>query len=250
MPALDTGYRGAHDDDGSAEPGVQAALAAYGDGQGSEHAALTTLARARLLVPVVSVLTEASVPDETAVAAGARQLKREKSSEMALPTLIGRDGRSAVLAFTCLDALARWRPDARPIPGGADRVWRAAADECGAVVLDVAGPVPLAIEGARLAALAAGAAVPPPHEDPDAHDAVLRAVADEPAVTGVSLSPASEGADIAVRLRVALPPDADEAARTAAVSRAAAGIATQLGGRFRRGIEITVIPEFPVGTGN
>src|SRR4029077_4910792 len=73
----------------------------------------------------------------------------DKDSEMVLPTLIGRDGRPAVLAFTGLDALARWRPDARPVPAEADRVWRAAvADGC-AVVIDVAGPVPLAVEGTR-----------------------------------------------------------------------------------------------------
>ena len=108
---------------------------------------------------------------------------------MVLPTLIGRDGRPAVLAFTGLDALARWRPDARPVPAEADRVWRAAvADGC-AVVIDVAGPVPLAVEGARLAALAAGQPVPPPHEDPDVRAEVQAAVAAEPAIAGFSLAP-------------------------------------------------------------
>src|ERR1700683_1389571 len=41
------------DDHGSAEPRVAAALAAFGSGQGSEHAALTAVARSRLLVAVV-----------------------------------------------------------------------------------------------------------------------------------------------------------------------------------------------------
>src|SRR6202161_4626551 len=44
--------RAAH---GSAEPRVAAALAAFGSGQGSEHAALTALASSRLLVPIVAV---------------------------------------------------------------------------------------------------------------------------------------------------------------------------------------------------
>ena len=43
------------DDHGSAEPRVAAALAAFGSGQGSEHAALTALASSRLLVPIVAV---------------------------------------------------------------------------------------------------------------------------------------------------------------------------------------------------
>ena len=94
-----------------------------------------------------------------------------------------------MLAFTGLEALARWRPDARPVPAEADRVWRAAvADGC-AVVIDVAGPVPLAVEGARLAALAAGQPVPPPHEDPDVRAEVEAAVAAEPLIAGFSLAP-------------------------------------------------------------
>ena len=136
---LNPGGQQFRDDHGAADPALTAALAAYQVGQGSEQAALTALATARLLVPVIAVLADGTVT------------QGDKDSEMVLPTLIGRDGRPAVLAFTGLDALARWRPDARPMPAEADRVWRAAvADGC-AVVIDVAGPVPLAVEGARRA---------------------------------------------------------------------------------------------------
>ena len=212
-------------DRGAADPRVTAALTAYQAGQGSEQAALTALAAARLLVPVVAVLV-----DGTAA-------QGDKDSEMVLPTLIGRDGRPAVLAFTSLDALARWRPQARPVPAEADRVWRAAvADGC-AVVIDVAGPVPLAVEGARLAALAAGHPVPPPHEDPDVQAEVQAAVAAEPVIAGFSLAPGLPGAtDLAIRLELAKPsPD-----REPAVNRAAAGIAARLGARLHRGIEVII----------
>src|SRR5438874_4205041 len=103
----------------------------------------------------------------------------ENGTEMALPALIGADGRPALPAFTCLDALARWRADARPVPVPAASVWRAGA-ETGAVVLDVAGPVPLAVDGARLAALAAGSPVPPPHADPDVLALVREILSAEP----------------------------------------------------------------------
>ena len=46
-------------DDGAADPVVAAALTAYAAGQCSEYSVLTALARSRLLVPVVAVLTEA-----------------------------------------------------------------------------------------------------------------------------------------------------------------------------------------------
>src|ERR1700722_13428693 len=99
-------------DRGGADPRVTAALAAYQAGQGSEHAALDALAASRLLVPVIAVL--GSEPSEQQEPVNAKQ--GDKDSEMVLPTLIGRDGRPAVLAFTGLDALARGRPAPRPAP--------------------------------------------------------------------------------------------------------------------------------------
>jgi hypothetical protein len=221
-------------DRGEADPLVTAALAAYQAGQGSERAALGALTAARLLVPVIAEQSHEGQSHE----GQSGKDQGDKDSVMVLPTLIGRDGRAAVLAFTGLDALARWRPDARPVPAEADRVWRAAvADGC-AVVIDVAGPVPLAVEGARLAALAAGQPVPPPHEDPDVRAEVQAAVAAEPAIAGFSLAPGHHGAaDLAITLHLA---PCEAADRGPAVNRAAAGIATRLGARLRRGIEVVI----------
>ena len=241
---LNPGGQQFRDDRGGADPRVAAALAAYQAGQGSEQAALGALAAARFLVPVVATLAARSGP------AGG-----DKDSEMALPTLIGRDGRPALVAFTSLDALARWRPDARPVPAGADRVWRAAVAEGCAVVIDVGGPVPIAVEGARLAALAAGQPVPPAHEDPDVRAEVEAAVTGEPWIAGFSLSPGraagpapagpgpagpgTPSTDLAVMLQLARPvPAALE--WEPAVKRVAASIAARLAGRLRRGIEVSV----------
>jgi SseB protein N-terminal domain len=231
-------------DRGGADPLLTAALAAYHVGQGSEQAALGALAAARLLVPVIAEQShkDQSHKDQSDKDQSDKDQSHkdqgDKDTEMVLPTLIGRDGRPAVLAFTGLDALARWRPDARPVPAEADRVWRAAvADGC-AVVIDVAGPVPLAVEGARLAALAAGQPVPPPQEDPDVRAEVQAVVAAEPAIAGFSLAPGHSGtADLAITLHLAPRQDAD---RGPAVNRAAAGIATRLGARLRRGIEVVI----------
>jgi hypothetical protein len=210
-------------DDGSADPAVANALASFGNGEGSEHAALIALAASRLLVPVVALLTEAGED-------GA-----EKSSEMALPTLIGQDGRPAIIAFTSVASLARWRADARPMPAEAARVWRAAVAENAAVVVDVAGPVPFAVEGARLNALAAGQRPPRPDEDPDVH-AVIESVLSEvdgPMVAGAQLGPpVSPGADLHVRLLIA--PGGEQA-----VQPAAERISAALAGRFRRGVEFS-----------
>ncbi|TMR08868.1 SseB family protein [Nonomuraea turkmeniaca] len=136
------------DDDGRAAPAVAAALAAFQAGTAGPTDVLNALSGARLLVPVVALLTESAV--------GAHGLRQEKESEMALPKLVGQDGRQAVLAFTGAESLARWRPDARPIQATTLQVCRAAVQEqAAAVVVDVAGPVQFVIEGAVLEALAA-----------------------------------------------------------------------------------------------
>ncbi len=212
-------------DRGDADPVVAAALAAFAAGQDSEHAALMALASARLLVPVVALLAEA-------------EGGREKVSEMALPTLVGRDGRPAVLAFTCLDALTRWRPRARPVPVPANRVWLAARQEAGAAVIDLAGPVPVVVDGVRLSALAAGRPVPLPQDDPDVHAAAREAFAREPAISAAQLSGPGAGGDVGVQVTLAA--GAGPAQAGDAVQRAVASFMAATGGRFRRGVEVSV----------
>ena len=197
-------------DTGEADPAVTAALTAYAAGTGAEHAVLTAIAAARLLVPVVAVLAEAN-DDGT-----------EKETEMALPTLIGNDGRKAVIAFTGTLAIKRWRADARPVPVPAPSLWPAvAAEQAEAVVVDVAGPVPLVIEGARLRALANGAPPPLPYEDADIRAEVA-------AVTGdFALEPGTQGAELTIALKATDPAGARAAAEQ---------IAARLAPRLRQGV--------------
>src|SRR5215467_14950562 len=162
-------------------------------GRGSEHAVLAVLAASRLLVPVVVVPAEAEP-------AGPGGPRREGSSEMALPTVIGSDGRAALPAFTSAASLARWRPGARPVPVPAAQVWQSGAKDASAVVIDIAGPVPFAVDGARLAALAQGRAAPLPHEDPDVMALAHEALAAEPVIGGYRLQPGSGGTDLTLLL--------------------------------------------------
>jgi SseB protein N-terminal domain len=221
------------DDDGCADPRATAALAAFASGEGSEHAALTALSCSRLLVPVVAVGDEGG-------AGGAGGAGGEKHSEMSLPTLVGRDGRRAVPAFTGLETLARWRRQARPVPVQAALVWQAAAEDGCAVVVDVAGPVPLAVDGARLAALAGGQPVPPPHEDPDVLTAVRAAAAGLPLITGLRLVGGQAGDDIQIQLTLAA--ECGRAAAGETASQLGAAVMASLGGRLRRGIAVEVVP--------
>lgn len=137
------------DDDGSTAAGLAAALAAFAADRGAYREAVAAVCGARLLVPVVALLGE--------VEKGPDGLAREKSSEMATVLITGRDGRRALLAFSSLDSMAAWDPQARPVPVSAeDAAASALHDGADALVLDVAGPVLLAIEGEDLRSLGSG----------------------------------------------------------------------------------------------
>jgi hypothetical protein len=136
-------------DDGTTAPAVAAALEAYRADPAAYSQALGALAEARLLVPVVAVLGDVEYDEQG--------LAHDKTSDMATVLLTGADGRQALLAFTSMATMAAWRPDARPVPVPARDAARAAMqEEAAAIVVDVAGPVTVAIEGEDLEALARG----------------------------------------------------------------------------------------------
>jgi len=221
-------------EDGSADPRVTAALDSYAAGRGGEHAVLAALDASRLLVPVVAV----RAGEDTPAPGGPR---RGKSSEMALPAVIGADGRAALPAFTSAATLARWRAGARPVPVPAVRVWRSGATGASAVVIDIAGPVPFAVDGARLAALAQGRPPPWPHEDSDVAALAHAALAAEPAVAAYRLLPGEDGTDLTLCLFPVPGCDPADAAFAAAAQRASERVLAGAGPRLRRGIQVAVI---------
>lgn len=111
--------------------------------------AVAALCGDRLLVPVVATATR--------LGEAVGGLASDKEAEMSVVTLQAQDGRRALLAFSGLDALQNWQPDARPVPVTVDRAAQTALNEgFTAVLIDLAGPHPLVIEGEVLGELAAG----------------------------------------------------------------------------------------------
>nr|WP_227464603.1 SseB family protein [Nocardioides lijunqiniae] len=124
-------------------------MAAYDGGTDSQVAALSALASARLLVPVVAVLGEVEVDEHG--------LAHDKTSDMAAVLLEGADGRLAMLAFTGTDSLAAWNPEARPVPVSAQTAAQSALqEEAAALVVDLAGPATFVLEGDDLLGVASG----------------------------------------------------------------------------------------------
>jgi hypothetical protein len=74
---------------------------------------------------------------------------------MAVVSMVNERGERGLLAFTGVDSLASWNPEARPVPAWGREVARAALDDgAAAVVIDVTGPTRRVLTGSALLALA------------------------------------------------------------------------------------------------
>ncbi|MFF7364580.1 SseB family protein [Streptomyces sp. NPDC008125] len=220
---------GFSDDDGTAAPELTAALAAWSKDRSAVGPVLAALRDARLLVPVVAVLGEVE-EDENG-------LRREKTSDMAVPTLRAGN-RRALPAFTSTASLALWDPQARPVAVPLHQALQAAAHEkADTVVLDLAGPVAFELSGSALRALAEGRTSADPLEDPAVVAAVRDVVAAESAVLRAHLGPGNADGTLAL----VLAPDAvpAEAARRVASALSASEV---LRARLVRGLDLAVLP--------
>jgi SseB protein N-terminal domain len=126
-------------DDGAGSPLVRHLLSSGADGLAVARA----LREERLLAGVVAVL------DELDEAGG------DKDSHMAVVSMVNDRGEKGLLAFTGVDSMAAWDPQARPVPSLGRDIARSAMDDgATAVVVDVAGPQSMVIAGAALEAMA------------------------------------------------------------------------------------------------
>lgn len=142
------GYSGEYaDDDGSPAPQTREALAAAAEAPGQQTYldAVVQLCLSRLLVPLMASGDETMHHDP------------ERHAEMAAVLLEQANGQRAVLAFTGIDALTAWNAKARPVPATLDVVADVATQSsAGTILIDFAGPSPLAIDGELLENLALG----------------------------------------------------------------------------------------------
>ena len=76
---------------------------------------------------------------------------------MAAVLVRAADGSTGLLAFTSLEAMARWDPQARPVPvTTATAATAAVQDGAEALLVDLAGPVTYVVDGDDLTRLASG----------------------------------------------------------------------------------------------
>lgn len=168
-------------DDGAADPGVEAALAALASG-GTEEAVHVALATARVFVPVVATLAEGGL--------GAHGFAEDKEADMALVTLSAPDGRKALPVFTSVERLEAWHAEARPVAVFAPRAALSAVSE-GAelLVLDPGAETTFVLRRPAVWALAQQQAWTPSYRDEALVDVVGTAIEGISQIRGVCLEP-------------------------------------------------------------
>ncbi|WP_051711683.1 SseB family protein [Streptomyces sp. NRRL S-350] len=222
------------DDDGTADPALREALARWSQDRSAEPGVLAALTPTRLMVPIVALLGEVEVDEHGH--------KHDKTSDMAVPVLEAPDGRRALPAFTSLEALARWRADARPAPTAAPQAAMVAFSErADTLLIDPAGPVPFRLSGARLRALAENRPFLPPARDPEVREAVRALLAAEPQVVSGLLVDSEDSDGV---LAVLFDPALDQAGLQAAAQRVGQAVAADpvLRVRLDRGLDLAVLP--------
>jgi hypothetical protein len=188
------------DDDGTADAGYLAAVAALRSAAGDEAAVVASLAAARVFVPIVAQLAEESVhpaapQGNTPHGGGAHddeahgdQLHGDKQADMALVTLKAPDGRTAMPVFTSAAALSAWHPQARPVAVYAARAaLSAVAEGAELLVLDPGSEYTFVVRRPAVWALARQQDWLPSYADPELARAMAQATAGYPSVRRVEL---------------------------------------------------------------
>ncbi|MFC8192940.1 SseB family protein [Cellulomonas sp. NPDC057328] len=185
--------------DGSADVALTAVLARHAAGTADLGEVVAALAPTRVLVPVLAELEVADVVEHDGHAHTV-----DKEASAGVVALRTPDGRTALPVFTGVDALRRWRADARPVPSDVPRAaLSAVAEGWEVVVVDPAGPVPVALPRTAVEALARGEtwrpAVVGGVVDAEVAAAVAAALATVRLVRTVDAVPGTR-AEVAVRL--------------------------------------------------
>lgn len=99
----------------------------------SHLAVMRAIATSRFLIPLLTEAGDIGVtPEGRAV---------EKTQELSIVTVAGPDGRRVMPAFSSVEAMHRWNPDARPIPvPGPQLAVAAAQEETDLIVIDAGSP--------------------------------------------------------------------------------------------------------------
>ena len=185
------------DDDGSADARLAQALIKYSRGKGPLTDVVDALAYARVLIPVFATGEQRHV--------GKHGLEQDAVASTGVVAVEMPDGRAALPAFTDVEAMRLWNPDARPIPAEGPRAALAAVNEEWSTIVLNPGMETVLIPRPAVWALGKGEhwrpAVVDGRVDDEVRAAVKNAVSLDDNLQQVDAAP-GRGAEVAIVLRL------------------------------------------------
>jgi hypothetical protein len=210
-------------DDGSADPRLIEALAAFRRGEGDQAAVVEAYRAARLLIPLIA--EKGSGGDTGEPVLGAHGLEVDKTQELSIVTVAAPDGRRVLPVFTSVDSMMRWDATARPVPAEGVRTALAAADDdTDLIVIDPGSDTEFVLRRPAVWAIAQGIAWEPPASSPEVFAGLQESIGEELAVLDLAVAPGDptarlRGPELIVRLE--LMPGLDRAELDAVLARLA-----------------------------
>ncbi|MET0735320.1 MAG: SseB family protein [Microbacterium sp.] len=199
-------------DDGSADPALSAALAAFRAGTGDQVAVVDAYRAARLLIPLVAEKGAPQPAGETAEPrepdVGAHGLQVDKTQELSIVTVAAPDGRRVLPVFTSVAAMTRWDAAARPVPADGVRTALAAADDdTDLIVVDPGSDTEFVLRRPAVWAIAQSRAWEPSFRSPDVFAGLHESIGGELAVLDLGVEPGDpsarlRGPELVVRLHL------------------------------------------------
>ena len=185
------------DDDGSADARLAQALIKYSRGKAPLTDVVEALAYARVLIPVFASGEERHV--------GKHGLEQDTVASTGVVAVQMPDGRAALPAFTDVEAMRLWNPEARPIPAEGPRAALAAVNESWSAIVLNPGMETVLIPRPAVWALGKGEhwrpAVVEGRVDDEVRSAVAAAVTLDHDLQEVDVAP-GRGAEVAIVLRL------------------------------------------------
>lgn len=187
-------------DDGSADPGLLAALTAFHHGQGDPVAVIEAYRSARLLVPLVAEKGDDGV--------GAHGLRVDKTQELSIVTVAAPDGRRVLPVFTSMAAMTRWDASARPVPAdGVRTAVAAASDDTDLIVIDPGSDTEFVVRRPAVWAIAQQQRWEPSFRSPEVYTGLQQSIGGELAVLDLAVESGDpdfrgRGAELVVRLEL------------------------------------------------
>ena len=177
-------------DDGSADPALLAALAAFRAGEGTQRDVVEAYRAARLLIPLIADKGEHGI--------GPHGLEVDKTQELSIVTVAAPDGRRVLPVFTSIDTMRRWDATARPVPAdGVRTALAAAADDTDLIVVDPGSETEFVMRRPAVWAVGQGHAWEPSFVSPEVVAGLHESIGGELAVIDLAV----ESGDPEARLR-------------------------------------------------